>query len=152
MSIVLAAVISIHLFNVSSASPAVIARAQRDFADIFSNIDVQIAWTDDPSALPLIVRDDEPGEFKRSAKTVMGAAVRTANGNVVAYVFYRRASAVLASAMAHEVGHLLLPSREHGRDGLMRACWDAQDLAEASTGQLRFSPTDAATIRALLTR
>ena len=158
MSIVLAVVISIHLFNVSSAPPALLVDAQRDVVRIYAKIGVDVEWSDSPSALPLIVRDEEPGQFRRSANTVMGAAVRTANGNPVAYVFYRRArdaadryatpaSAVVAGAMAHEIGHLLLPSREHARDGLMRACWAEQEFLEAAAGHLRFSPTEASQIR-----
>lgn len=163
MSIIMTAVISIHLFNVSSAPPALLVEAQRDLVRIYAQIGVIVVWSDERSALPLIVRDDDPGAIKQSTKTVMGAAVQTRNGNPVAYVFYRRArdeadrhgtapSTVLAAAMAHEIGHLLLPSREHARDGLMRACWDAPEFAQASAGQLRFSATDAAAIRAQLTR
>ena len=158
MSILLAAVVTIPLFNVSSASPTVLADAQRDFVRIYARIGVDIIWSDSPSALPLIVRDEEPGEFKRSAKPVMGAAVRTANGNPVAYVFYRRARdeaarygaplpSVLASAMAHELGHVLLPSMPHAHDGLMRACWAEQDFVDAAAGRLRFSAVEAAAIR-----
>ena len=63
----------------------------------------------------------ETGDLRHSEQEVMGAAVRTAGGNAIAYVYYRRVQAeaeryevstelVLACAIAHELGHLLLPS------------------------------------------
>ena len=46
---------------------------------------------------------------------------------------------ILASAIAHEVGHLLLPDGRHSPEGLMRACWTRDDFHRANQGQLRFS-------------
>ena len=51
-----------------------------------------------------------------------------------AYVFYERSlsletttkslpAIVLATVLAHEIGHLLLPEGSHSQDGLMRAKW-----------------------------
>jgi hypothetical protein len=67
--------------------------------------------------------------------------VDTVEGGRVAYVFYDRVQAVtganglrrarvLAIAMAHEIGHLLLPHNGHSETGLMRADWTETDLAE----------------------
>jgi hypothetical protein len=56
---------------------------------------------------------------------------------------------VLAHAMAHEIGHLLLP-RGHAETGLMRADWNASDLRNAVDGDLNFTPEQAALIRARL--
>lgn len=59
---------------------------------------------------------------------------------------------VLAHAMAHEIGHLLLPSADHAVLGLMRASWDAEAFLSAARGDLRFLPGEAASIRAQITR
>ena len=158
MPALLAIVVSIRLFNISAASAPIVDEAQRLFTQIYAAIGVTVEWTDRPSALLLIVRDDEPGDLRRASQPVLGAAIHTANGSPVAYVFYRRASdqaegyaigssAVLATAMAHEVGHLLLPTGEHSRDGLMRACWDYTEFLRAATGQLRFSKEEGEKIR-----
>jgi hypothetical protein len=56
---------------------------------------------------------------------------------------------VLAHVMAHEIGHLLLPYG-HSATGLMRANWDAGDLHRAVYRQLKFTPEQAALIRARL--
>jgi hypothetical protein len=158
MPIIVAVAVSVRLFNISSASPAIVEEAQRIFSRIYAAIDVDIAWTDGPSTLLLIVRDEEPGDLRRASEPILGAALHTPNGSQVAYVFYRRvadqaerysiaAAAVLASTMAHEVGHLLLPTPDHARDGLMRACWDYAEFLRAANGQLRFSAGEGTLIR-----
>jgi hypothetical protein len=69
--------------------------------------------------------------------------IDASEGGRVAYVFYDRVqmltggnglkrAQVLAIAMAHEIGHLLLPSDAHSETGLMRADWTETDLAEGS--------------------
>ena len=59
---------------------------------------------------------------------------------------------VLAHAMAHEIGHLLLPYG-HSATGLMRADWNAKDLRLAADGRLNFTSEQAELIRGgLLTR
>ena len=81
----------------------------------------------------------------------MGAAMRTRDGSAVAYVFYRRVRAeanrydvstglVLACAIAHELGHLLLPAPAHAADGLMRATWSGDEFHRAEQGRLELSP------------
>ena len=56
---------------------------------------------------------------------------------------------VLAHAMAHEIGHLLLPYG-HSATGLMRANWDDADLRRALRRQLNFTAQQAESIRARL--
>ena len=53
---------------------------------------------------------------------------------------------VLAHAMAHEIGHLLLPYG-HSATGLMRAEWDRKDLRLAVHGRLNFTAEQATLIR-----
>jgi hypothetical protein len=56
---------------------------------------------------------------------------------------------VLAHAMAHEIGHLLLPYG-HSATGLMRADWNAKDLNLAIDGRLNFTSEQAELIRGQL--
>ena len=88
----------------------------------------------------------------------------------VAYVFYNRVERIartrlnmsrqverddlynlimLAHAMAHEIGHLLLPYG-HSATGLMRAEWDAKDMRLALDGRLNFTSEQAELIRGRL--
>jgi hypothetical protein len=103
--------------------------------------------------------------------TALGAAVGTREyRGRIAYVFYDRVERfaqthlnmsrevetddmyiinLLAHAMAHEMGHLLLPYG-HSPTGLMRAEWDAKDLRLAMDGRLTFTSAQAALIRGQL--
>jgi hypothetical protein len=52
--------------------------------------------------------------------------------------FYR----VLAHALAHELGHVLLRSELHEKSGLMKAIWTASDWQRAAVAIVPFSPDD----------
>jgi hypothetical protein len=148
----------LHLVNVSGAPPALVAEAQRQLEASYDSIGVPIVWTDDPRSILVIVRDDEPGYLRRPTQPLLGVAIRAARGTPVAYVFYRRTAeqadhygvprpSLVASTMAHEIGHLLLPEREHAATGLMRGCWDSDEFFSAARGALHFLPDEAAAIR-----
>ena len=76
-----------------------------------------------------------------------------------AEVFYQRISdwasgaeisayQLLGHAMAHEVGHLLLGSNSHSRDGIMRPQWNPDDLRVIARASLRFTPEQTERLRA----
>ncbi len=121
-------------------------------------------------AFGLVVLPEEVAERLTVAPDALGGAVGTRDsGGRLAYVFYDRVARiagtylnpsrdrpvdldtviVLAHAMAHEVGHLLLP-HGHSDTGLMRADWDADDLRGAVNGELTFTAGQAESIRRLL--
>jgi len=95
------------------------------------------------------------------AGTALGATAGTReHGGRAAFIFYHRVERiartykiedvlVLAHAMAHEIGHLLLPYG-HSATGLMRADWDAKDLRLAMGGELNFTADQVELIRAAL--
>ena len=91
----------------------------------------------------------------------------------LAYVFYHRVNQlakdllrtdssampngaqILAHAIAHEIGHLLLPfdaDSLHSLTGIMRAGWDQQDLQNLSRGRLVFTPQQGELIRTEVVR
>ena len=56
-------------------------------------------------------------------------------------------SQLLGRAIAHEVGHLLLPGRGHSPTGLMRAPWAFEELTENRREDWVFSPIDGRHLR-----
>jgi hypothetical protein len=96
----------------------------------------------------------------RKSSDVLGLALMPSDGSRASYaaVFREKAEAlarlgdastsqVLGHAMAHEIGHLLLLTKEHSATGLMRARWSASDLQGAAWGQLLFTPEEATRLR-----
>ena len=59
-------------------------------------------------------------------------------------------SVVLGTAIAHEIGHVLLP-RDHTATGLMRSVFNQSDFRSVARGELLFTPNEASEIRARLT-
>ena len=53
-----------------------------------------------------------------------------------------RPSSVLGSAIAHEVGHLLLGTPTHGVSGLMREVWTEEELALGREEDWLFTPSE----------
>lgn len=93
--------------------------------------------------------------------TTLGYSVLPSSGEpaTIAYVFYGRAletagqgpaplDELLAHAIAHEVGHLLLGAASHSDQGIMRAVWGPEDLARISQGRLDFDAQQSADLRA----
>lgn len=121
--------------------------------------------------LTLVILCRELTEELTVDTTALGAAVGTRDyRGRMAYVFYDRVERiaqtylnvtrepgtddrytviVLAHAMAHELGHLLLPYG-HSPTGLMRAEWEAQDLRLAVNRQLNFTSEQAELMRGQL--
>jgi hypothetical protein len=128
-----------------------------------------LAATDPGFALVVLPRD-MTDQLVVATEALGGAAGTREERGRMAYVFYdrvervartrlhtrRRTGAhdvdeviVLAHAMAHEIGHLLLPYG-HSATGLMRANWDDADLRRAVRRQLNFTAQQAESIRARL--
>ena len=54
---------------------------------------------------------------------------------------------VLGRAIAHELGHLLLGTPQHGRFGVMRAVWSSQMVRNSRPAEWRFSAHEAKQMR-----
>ncbi len=157
----LALVLDLH--NFAGAPPAIVHDAEREVTRVYQEIGVRVEWDhavargSGQTALQIILVAHESGVLRRTRDQIMGAATWTPTGTPAVYVFYRRVedeavrysvsvAFVLACAMAHELGHVLMPERGHSRDGLMRACLNGDDFQRADRGQLRFLPEQVALI------
>ena len=159
MTHLLAAALVLQITNFSGAPPAVVHAAQDEVTRLYAEIGVPLEWSERQPSIRIVLLPYETGDLSRSENQVMGAAVRTGAGSLVAYAFYHRVRSlagrydvsteqVLACAIAHELGHLLLPLRGHADAGLMRACWSRAEFNRAARGQLKFSDDEIACIRA----
>jgi hypothetical protein len=167
---VAALAVVLQLANLANATHVETESAKQEVVRLYRSIDIDVSWTSDDAAPPpgglfirVVVVPSATGNLRSSQKSVMGAAVRAPQGSNVAYIFYsqvqrqaeRHGAAVplvLACAIAHEVGHLLMPGHPHGALGLMRASWDHEDFRRAAQGQLRFLPEEVAELRASAVR
>jgi hypothetical protein len=55
---------------------------------------------------------------------------------------------ILGDVLAHELGHLLLGSNAHSRDGIMQPRWTKEQLHQVAMGRMRFNKEQAARMRA----
>jgi hypothetical protein len=101
-------------------------------------------------------RASEPAS---AAESVMGMTPEAGENGGTASVFYDQVlrmahhyrqpvEELLAIAVAHEMGHVLLPPPGHAPTGIMRPVWDGRDIRHAVLGSLTFTPTQAALIQA----
>ncbi len=54
---------------------------------------------------------------------------------------------VLGIALAHEIGHALLPPPSHSTSGIMRPSWEGDALRHAINGDIAFTERQAALMR-----
>jgi hypothetical protein len=150
----------------------VLTNAKADVTRIYREIGVEALWPTTESlltesnatrqsALTVAIVSMEQAERMHShiADGRVGFAARAADGDgQLVYVIYdrverltggngvRRAS-MLAIAIAHEIGHLLLPPNGHSLRGLMRAEWTRADLQLAQRELASFTPRESELLR-----
>jgi hypothetical protein len=161
--------IIIHVTNLAGAPPAIVRDAQHLVTDMFREAGVDVRWAPERESLRghvdavrVTLLPHETGALQRAHRAVLGAAMPSATGVGTAWVFYDRIAReaarhgvamtpVLASAIAHEIGHLLQASPGHAEHGLMRSAWNRGDYLRAGNGRLRFSAADVAQFESFAT-
>jgi hypothetical protein len=145
-----------------------VIHAEGEVTRIYKQIGVAVQWLDAAQArtarvIVTIVSDEavyrETLKLDTAPASSLGVALRSTDGpSRLAFVLYGRITrvaeackvertSVLAVAMAHEIGHLLLPDSSHSAAGMMRGDWDRNDFWKASAGILQFSAHQADLIR-----
>jgi hypothetical protein len=158
--------IEVVVVNHSRVLPGVLATAQQLAARIYARMNIHIVWLDStPRANAAVTSASRrlaviivPESSFGHRMHTMGFAV---NGGTLAYTFYRRVedfsrlrgispANILGHALAHELGHLLLPNRPHAASGIMRSSWDRGHelmiLKNSDTG-LAFTLEEAQLVR-----
>ena len=122
-----------------------------------ANCDTAPASNIESPSFMLEIRGESPAALSGDT---LGIALRGALPRVVVFAdrlrdfvrMYRSRSqgdlgVVMGNVIAHELGHLLLPSRPHTAFGIMSTGWGAQHAADAAAGVLRFHDDQARAIR-----
>lgn len=155
--------IAVVAYNQAAVDSDTLARAKSEVTRIYREVGVSVTWMSpraaDPAgafAIQLLLRRRPVIE----SGSVMGTAIGEAHEiGGLAFVFFERVlksaherqqdvACVLAYAMAHEMGHLLLPAPAHSPSGIMRSAWDGDDLRHIASGSLQFTQLQANAIRA----
>jgi hypothetical protein len=153
----------VMLQNDANVPTVLVERARGEVTRLFSLIDLDIAWvTDAPNPgmrLRVVsITTWEPPENKVQPSVLGYTQIAPGKRGVRGYVFWRRVERaslaftarldhVLAVAIAHELGHMLLPNGKHAQSGLMAGPWDPGHFRAASAGLLAFSPDSATLIQ-----
>ncbi len=151
-----------------------LARAQEQVDRIFGRVGVVPVWVDSEvcgdnpalsSCRPWIRLHILPRSFAVWDTSVMGLADNEAGLGPTAYIFYDRLrclverhtpehqrrstiAVALGHVIAHELGHLLLPTvNDHSPVGVMQARWASDELHDARKGRLGFTGEQARLIR-----
>src|SRR6185503_480208 len=163
----LPSVVSVRIYNHASVAPDVIVRARDTVARIFHDSGIKLTRLEPSSEQPasqvavrVIVRRNCDGFHCASGvmgKTLgdeheMGRAAYVFKDRVVqiAHRRHQDVAQVLAYAIAHEMGHVLLPRPAHALEGIMRAEWNGDDLRHIASGALRFTPAQATQMKSTL--
>jgi hypothetical protein len=156
--------ITVRVYNMANVSSGILAASEEEVAQIFREMGTTIEWLEcpcsqDPTSSDLMLRiipklfASMKADFREDH---LGFAPSTEDGGVLATIFFYRIEALtkggptaplLANAIAHELGHLLLGSNAHSSTGIMRARWDHNLLKLMDRSSLKFTPEQAKLIR-----
>lgn len=153
----------VRVDNQAAVDAAITARAVTIASGIYQRSDIPVQLTVDSSIEPtltVVVLSTSSATRVRPADDSMGVAPSADDGTRgnVAYVFSDRierfaesgrleTAVVLGCAIAHELGHLLLPVNAHSRDGIMRGNWDASFLPRTGSSVPGFPADQARLLR-----
>jgi hypothetical protein len=139
-------------------------RAQKLATAVYQRAGVTLQWTlegtTQPDRVLTLILTTSMAAPAGLATDSMGVALSPGEGSrgTTAYIFMDKVTAffeskgvlehhVLACALAHEIGHLLLPPNAHRPDGIMRARWSPADFPPRAPGILAFPPDQAKLLR-----
>jgi hypothetical protein len=163
----------VGVYNLAGVPGWVLEKAKSEAARIYAKSGVEAQWVEcDASSNSLPCQGmglpDRP-VLKLMARSVDGQRSRDALGYAVvpeagvfgtqAWVFFETVKEVaardgadvpdvLAVAMAHELGHLLLGQQAHSGRGIMQGAWKKAELKRAAGGGLTFTQEQAEKMQA----
>jgi hypothetical protein len=150
-----AATITLYLKGSGVVPQQVEAAAMVEVSRIFSGIGVQLTWTHSepaPGAIVISVGFSDsvparvhPGAIAFSTPFAGKWSAITVLYDRLAFIVLDRPSLaphLLAYALAHEIGHVLMRTDVHRTSGLMKAHWTTHDFDEMARCSLSFTRLD----------
>jgi hypothetical protein len=151
--------ITVRIYDYAQVPRQVLEGAKREATSVLRKTGIETVWLD------CYVNGHENPACDRFLSALRhntcGTAVLPKNGGggTHATVFYDglekvakgqrvRQRLILGHTLAHEMGHLLLGSTRHSRQGIMRAVLSSKDWHLAGMGWLVFTPRQARRLRA----
>jgi len=158
-------ILRVHVENHPNVPPSLLQSAKVELTHLYKTVGVSVLWFTQPDhsdclrTLTIHVVLMSPGmeeRLDRGQGHVPNVLGRASPEALRAYVYWSRVEAnvsrvivplgdALGFVMAHEVGHILLPSGGHSTTGIMQ-----ENYLVHSFHMLRFTPSQAAAIRAFL--
>jgi hypothetical protein len=167
--------VTLRVYNYAAVPAGTLQEAREKILRIFQEAGVGIEWIEPLAnqsgrstaaavssppkfAVRMMIRPKMVAKDPTTPASVMGIALASDESGGTVSLFYDQVCRVarryqqpiadlLAIAIAHEVGHLLLPPPSHSATGIMRASWDGDDIRHAVVGQLSFTAREASLMR-----
>jgi len=162
LKLALAARITVVIFHADAVPEREMAHAQALAGEVLRQAGVEVKWRratpadllPRPGEIPLHLIEGRPAFADPDA---CGYAMLMAEGSYagVSYRAVREAavtmdttpSTVLAATILHELGHVLMASKEHAAFGVMAPHLGRRDIEALRRGEFRFTPDQARRIR-----
>ena len=155
--------ITVKVLNFAKVPRSTLEKGQAVASEIFRETGVELKWLNCPceqSDLANFTLRIIPKLFGSTRSTFrsdhLGFAAVNEEGGELATVFYDRIesqtrggdpSNLLGLAAAHELGHLLLGSKAHTDNGIMRPNWTRKDRRQVDRAGFRFTSEQSETMR-----
>jgi hypothetical protein len=156
--------VGVIVHNLSPATAETVQKAQAECTRMFAlagiklswmNVSGDISWEGPLVVLRAVILPQAPSSRGRN---VLGTALPGKIGGLQLFAYYDRVvhlgwsadvavERVLAAALAHEIGHMLLRTSEHAAAGLMRGDWSKRELTELSQGTFGFTGAQSELMR-----
>jgi hypothetical protein len=160
------ALLSVVVHNTASVPDDTLAAAKVNVERIYAGAGISMIWASgiEPGTfgIQVVLRRQPSGGPGAMAPSALGTTVGDDHRRGgLCFVFYERVltfahqhhrpvAVILAYAIAHEFGHVLLPAPAHASAGLMKAEWSDDDIRHLATDDRIFTPDQIALIRAAI--
>ena len=165
MAALLGALVVVIIHNTAGIPPETLVRAQTQIEHLFKDGGVSVRWADQRQpnvfTIQVLIRRQPGGGPGGSSPAALGTTLggdHSRSGS--SFVFYdrvlsfahahaRAVETILAYAITHELGHVLLPAPAHTESGLMKAEWCEDDLRQFNA-DLHFNTIQIAAMQSRL--